>query len=49
MQEYNLTEEMYYRLLAVFNEKNKEIIYELDANDLTSLLFIFFKENAHKK
>lgn len=49
MKEYELSEETYYRHLAVFNEKNKDIIYELEANELTSLLFIFFEENARKK
>jgi hypothetical protein len=49
MKEYDLTEEAYYRHLAVFNEKNRDIIYELEANELTSLLFIFFEENARKK
>jgi hypothetical protein len=49
MKEYALTEDEYYRHLAVFNEKNKDFIYELEANELTSLLFIFFEENARKK
>jgi hypothetical protein len=49
MKEYGLTEEIYFHHLAVFNEKNKDIIYELEANEVTSLLFIFFEENARKK
>lgn len=49
IKDYNLTEEEYYRLLAIFNEKNKDIIYELQSNDLISLLFIFYGENAKKK
>jgi hypothetical protein len=49
MKEYALTEDEYYRHLAVFNEKNKDFIYDLAANELTSLLFIFFEENARRK
>jgi hypothetical protein len=49
MKEYNLTEDRYYTLLAVFNEKNKDVIYQLEANDLIALLIIFYAENADKK
>jgi hypothetical protein len=49
MKDYNLTEEDYYKLLAVFNEKNKDIIYELQENELISILLMFYAENAKKK
>ena len=49
MKDYALTEEEYYRLLAIFNEKNKDIIYELDSKDLISVLFSFYAENTKKK
>lgn len=49
MTDYSLTEDNYYRLLAIFNEKNKDIIYELDPESLTSLIFIFYAQNANKK
>jgi hypothetical protein len=49
IKDYNLTEAEYYRLLAIFNEKNKDIIYELESNELISLLFMFYGENAKKK
>lgn len=49
MKDYDFTEEDYYRLLAVFNEKNKDIIYRLEANELIALLLIFYAENADKK
>jgi hypothetical protein len=49
MKEYNLTEERYYMLLALFNEQNKDIIYQLEVNDLIALLLIFYAENADKK
>lgn len=49
MKDYDLTEEDYYRLLAVFNEKNKDIIYQLEPNNLISLLLMFYGENAKKK
>jgi hypothetical protein len=48
IKDYDLTEEAYYRLLATFNEKNKDIIYELNADELISLIFIFYAENARK-
>jgi hypothetical protein len=49
IKDYALTEEEYYRLLAIFNEKNKDIIYELDSKDLISVLFSFYAENTKKK
>jgi hypothetical protein len=49
MEDHNLTEDEYYRLLAKFNEKNKDIIYALDGTDVIALLLIFYAENAKKK
>lgn len=49
IEDYNLTETEYYDLLAIFNEKNKDIIYQLEANELISILLIFYGENAKKK
>ena len=49
MEEHDLTEDRYYSLLAVFNEKNKDVIYQLEGNDLIALLVIFYAENAGKK
>jgi hypothetical protein len=49
MKDNNLTEERYYTLLAAFNEKNKDVIYQLESNDLIALLVIFYAENAGKK
>lgn len=48
IKDYNLTEEEYYRLLAIFNEKNKDIIYELQSSELIPLLFMFYGENSKK-
>jgi hypothetical protein len=45
MKDFSLTEEDYYRLLAIFNEKNKDIIYELEPNELISLLLIHYGQN----
>lgn len=47
--DYNLTEKEYYDLLAIFNEKNKDIIYQLEANELISILLMFYGENAKRK
>jgi hypothetical protein len=49
MNDYQLTEERYYALLAKFNEKNKDLIYDVEANDLIALLIIFYAENTSKK
>jgi hypothetical protein len=48
MKEHNLTEEKFYELLAKFNERNKEIMYEMEAEDLIAYLDLFFKEHAKK-
>lgn len=49
MQDYALSEEKYYELLAAFNALHKDIIYELEDNELTSLIFTFYSQNANKK
>ncbi len=49
MKDYDLTEKEYYDLLAEFNEKNKDIIYQLEANELTAILLIFYGKNAKRK
>lgn len=49
MKDYNISEEEYFRLLAVFNEKNKDIIYELEPNELIAILLMFYGENTKKK
>jgi hypothetical protein len=48
MKDFSLTEDKYYTLLSKFNEKNKDIIYELPRDELTSLLFIFISQNRDK-
>jgi hypothetical protein len=49
MRDNHITEDEYYKLLALFNQKNKDIIYELEANELISILILFYSENAKKK
>lgn len=49
MTDYQLTEDRFYELLAKFNEKNKDIIYQLEADELISLLLKFYAENAEGK
>jgi hypothetical protein len=49
MRENHITEEEYFKLLAIFNEKNKDIIYELEPNELISILMLFYSENTRKK
>jgi hypothetical protein len=49
MQDHALSEKKYYELLAIFNSLHKDIIYELGDNELTSLIFTFYAQNANKK
>jgi hypothetical protein len=48
MKDYSLSEDEYYRILAIFNEKNKEVIYSLEGNEVIALLLQFYSENAGK-
>jgi hypothetical protein len=48
MTDYQLTEERFYELLAKFNEKNKDIIYQLEGDELVALLLRFYAENSNK-
>lgn len=49
MRTNHITLEEYFKLLSLFNEKNKDIIYELEANELISILILFYSENTKKK
>jgi hypothetical protein len=49
MRVYAITEEEYFSGLALFNEKNKDIIYKLQPDEVTSLLLVFFGELKNKK
>jgi hypothetical protein len=49
MNLYSLSEAEYYRLLGIFNEKYKDSIYELQTNELISLLHSFYASNKKKK
>ncbi len=49
MKHFNIKEEEYYRLLAIFNERNSDIIYELESQDLIQVLNMFYQEELNKK
>jgi hypothetical protein len=49
MKDYLLTEDQFYRLLAQFNEKNKDVIYRLEGEEVIALLILFYAENAGRK
>ncbi len=49
MTDYKLSEEEYYRLLALFNEKNQDVIYRLEGHEVISLMLLFYSENAKKE
>lgn len=42
MEDYGLSEEDFYRLLALFNKKNKDFIYKLETHEALPLLFNFY-------
>jgi len=48
MKDYLLSEDDYYRILARFNEKNRDIIYRLEEHEVIALLLVFFSENVLK-
>ena len=48
MQEYALSEEKYYELLARFNERNGHFIYKLETFEVIPLLLQFFADEARK-
>jgi hypothetical protein len=49
MSIYSIDEDEYYRILGLFQEKNPDTIYELNAKDLISLLHLFYAQNTQKK
>lgn len=49
MKEHSLTEDQFNKMLAVFNEKNKDFIYDLEEQDLISFLKLYFAEEMKKK
>lgn len=48
MRDLEITEQKFFEILALFNEKNKDIIYEMEAQDLVTFLELFFKEQLKK-
>jgi hypothetical protein len=49
MKEHSLSEDEFNKMLAVFNEKNKDFMYELEEQDLVSFLKLFFADEVKKK
>ncbi|MFZ6009007.1 MAG: hypothetical protein ACOYXT_01570 [Bacteroidota bacterium] len=49
MKHYSIDEDEYHRLLALFSEKNPDMMSEPDRNELISALFIFFGEHISRK
>jgi hypothetical protein len=48
MQEYGLSEERFYQLLAIFNERNGSFIYKLETHEVIPLLLQFFADEGKK-
>jgi hypothetical protein len=48
MKEHAISEEEFYKILAIFNEKNKDFMYDLEGQDLITFLELFFKEQLKK-
>jgi hypothetical protein len=49
MKDYGINEEQYYEGLANFNDKNKDIIYRLEREDVIALLHLYFSERKTDK
>ena len=49
IKDYQITEDEYYRLLAVFNERNKDFIYKLESHEVIPLLIQFYAESTKTK
>ena len=49
MKEYGLSEEKFYQLLSVFNERNGGFIYKLETHEVIPLLFQFFADEGKKQ
>jgi hypothetical protein len=48
MKTHDLSEDEFYHVLEQFNEKNKDIMYDMEPADLIVFLELFFKEHAKK-
>lgn len=46
MEDYKLSEEEFFELLAIFNEKNGDFIYKLESQEVIPLLLQFFADEA---
>lgn len=46
MKDHGLSEEDFYRLLAIFNERNKDFLYKLDNHEVVPLLLQFFADEG---
>jgi hypothetical protein len=49
MNDYHLAEGDYYRILARFNEKNKDFLYRLELDEVIPLLIQFYADNTNQK
>ena len=49
MKEQGISEREFYRLLAIFNERNKEFLYKLDNHEVVPLLLQFFAEEGETR
>ena len=49
MEEHGLSEGQYYDLLALFNERNQDIIYRLETHELIAILLKFYAEHTKER
>lgn len=49
MEQYGLSDQQFYELLARFNEKNGDFIYKLEGQEVIPLLLQFFADEAKKR
>ena len=49
MQRFNITEEKYFDLLAIYNERNKEVTYSANSGLILNSLLSYFENATRKK
>lgn len=49
MDKYGLDEEEYFRILEKFNAKYREYLYDIDTQNLITMIFSFFERNVTSK
>ena len=49
MQRFSISEDRFYELLSIYNERNKDIIYSANSALILNSLLSFYENNSSKK